>query len=67
MKALLLALCANHDGWAQEQVKHLFEPLQAGAHPLSSVAFKAAIQLLQTDLATQHAASKARELAQHIY
>ena len=64
-QALPPALHANHDGWAQEQVEHLFAPLQAGAPPLSSAAFEAGILLLQTDLATHHAASKARELAQH--
>ena len=65
-QALPLALCANHDGWAQEQVKHLFKPLQAVAPPLSSAAFEAGMQLLRTDLATHHAASEARELAQHM-
>ena len=64
-QALPPALHANHNGWAQEQAEHLFAPLQAGAPPLSSAAFKAGIQLLQTDLATHHAASEARELAQH--
>ena len=65
-QALPPALCANRDGWAQEQVKRLFEPLQAVAPPLSSVAFEAGMQLLQMDLATHHAASEARELAQHV-
>ena len=65
IQALLLALHANHDGWAQEQVECLFELLRAGAPPLSSAAFEAGMQLLRTDLAMQHTASKARELAQH--
>ena len=64
-QALPLALHANHDGWAQEQVKHLFKPLWAMAPPLSSAAFEAGMQLLWMDLATHHAASEARELAQH--
>ena len=64
-QALPPALRANRDGWAQEQVERLFEPLRAVAPPLSSVAFEAGMQLLRTDLATHHAASEARELAQH--
>ena len=64
-QALPTALHAICNGWAQEQVEHLFKPLQAVAPPLSSVAFEAGMQLLWTDLATHHAASEARELAQH--
>ena len=64
-QALPPALHTNCDGWAQEQVKCLFAPLQARAPPLLSAAFKASMHLLWTDLATHHAASKARELAQH--
>ena len=64
-QALLPALRANHDGWTQEQIEHLFKPLRAVAPPHSSAAFEAGMQLLRTDLATHHAASEARELAQH--
>ena len=64
-QALSLALYGNHDGWAQEQVACILQPLQVAVPPLSSVAFEASMHLLCTDLATQHAASEARELAQH--
>ena len=46
-QALPPALHVNHDGWAQEQVECLFEPLRAGALLLSSEAFKAGMQLLR--------------------
>ena len=55
----------TRDGWAQEQVERLLAPLRAGAPPLSNAAFEAGMHLLRTDLAMHHAASEARELAQH--
>ena len=64
-QALSPVLCGNHDGWAQEQVACILNPVWAAAPPLSSAAFKASVQLLHTDLVTQHAVSQARELAQH--
>ena len=65
-EALPPALHASHDGWAQEQVEHILKPLQAGVPSLSSGAFKAGMQLLWMDLAAQHTAREARELAQHV-
>ena len=64
-QALPPALHVTCDGWAQEQVERLFVPLRAGAPPLSNASFEAGMQLLRTDLAMHHAASEARELAQH--
>ena len=65
LQALSPALHANCDGWAQEQVAHILQSLWAAAPPLLSAAFEAGMHLLCTNLATQHAASEARELAQH--
>ena len=64
-QALSPALHANHDGWAQEQVACILQPLQVAAPPLLSAAFEASMHLLHTNLATHHAASEARGLAQH--
>ena len=67
VQAMLPALCGNCDGWVQEQFTCILQPLQVVVPPLSSVAFKAGMQLLCTDLATQYAArSEERELAQYV-
>lgn len=65
VQALPLALCRDHDGWAHDQVQHILQPLWMAAPPLLSTSFEVGMQLLCTDLTTQHAASEARELAQH--
>ena len=48
-QALPLALHANCDGWAQEQVEHILKPLQAGVPPLSSAAFEVGMQGTASD------------------
>ena len=65
MQLLSPKLHGTCDGWAQEQAKHILEPLQAVAHALLSVAFQAGMEQLQSDLAAQHATWEARELVQH--
>ena len=67
LQAFSPALHANHDGCVQEQVTHILQPLWVAAPPpLLSAMFKASMHLLCTDLvATHHATSEARELAQH--
>ena len=58
-------LRGTRDGWAQEQVSRIFEPLHRAVLPLSSVAFQAGMDQLRSDLAAQHAIREARELVQH--
>ena len=52
-------LRGTRDGWAQEQVGGIFEPLHHAVLPLSSVAFQAGMDQLQSDLAAQHAVREA--------
>ena len=54
-----------HDAWAHEEVSKMLQPLHQPSSPLSSSSFKDAFTQLCANMANQHAAREAWELAQH--
>jgi hypothetical protein len=63
-QALPTTLRATREGWARTEVERILTGLRALPPPLTDTTFVAAFHHLRTDLAVQHAAREARELAQ---
>ena len=63
-QVLPTALRATREGWARTEVERILAGLRTLPPPLSDNTFMAAVQHLRTDLALQHTAREARELAQ---
>ena len=63
-QVLTTALRATREGWARTEVERILTGLRTLPPPLSDTTFMAAFYHLRTDLAAQHAAREARELAQ---
>jgi hypothetical protein len=63
-QVLPTALRATREGWARTEVERILTGLRARPPPLTDTTFMAAFYHLRTDLAAQHAAREARELAQ---
>ena len=55
---------ASREGWARTEVERILAGLRTLPPPLTDNTFMAAFQNLRTDMAAQHAAREARELAQ---
>ena len=63
-QALPTALRATREGWARTEVERILSGLRTLPPPLTDTTFTEAFQHLRADLALQHAAREARELAQ---
>lgn len=63
-QVLPTALRATREGWARTEVDRILAGLRAAPPPLTDTTFAEAFQNLRADLALQHAAREARELAQ---
>lgn len=63
-QVLPMALRASREGWAHMEAERIMTGLRTLPPPLTDTTFIAAFHYLCTDLAAQHAAREARELAQ---
>ena len=56
---------STQDAWAHEEVTKMIQPLCQLSPPLSNSSFENAINQLHVNMANQHTAREAQELAQH--